>query len=163
MDSLRDMSISDLLDLHMDAIKELRRRDVLRSENTPTGDFAEYLFCGAFGWKRADNAAKAFDAKGNDDTRYQIKARRLHRRNKARQLSPIRDLDGFDTLAAVLFDDTYRVTRAALIPNGVVRQRSTFIPYVNGYRFLLQDEVWDVRGVCDVTDRLHEFMLSRCS
>ena len=36
--------------------------------------------------------------------RDRIKGRRLHARNGSRQLSAIRDLDGFDMLAAVLFD-----------------------------------------------------------
>ena len=40
-----------------------------------------------------------------------------------RQLSAIRDVEGFDALAAVLFDHQYRVFRAALIPGVVVRER----------------------------------------
>ena len=108
---------------------ELRTRDVLRSENNPTGDLAEFLFCKAYGWTQASNSEKGFDATDGAGTRYQIKGRRLnrHRRDKSRQLSAIRDFKGFDFLAAVLFDHDYRVERAALIPRAVVRGLSTRI------------------------------------
>ena len=78
-----------------------------------SGDFAEYLFCAAYGWAQASNSEKGFDAIGNDGN--QVKGRRITIRNSSRQLSAIRDLDGFDTFAAVLFDDLYRVVRAAMI------------------------------------------------
>lgn len=135
-------------------MEELRGRDVLRSANNPTGDLAEYLFCTAFGWAQGANSAKAFDATGDDGIRYQIKGRRVHRRNKSRQLSAIRELNGFDVLAAVLFDNDYRIMRAALIGVAVVRDRSTYIAHTNSHKFLLRDDVWDAPGVTDVTDYL---------
>ena len=156
MDNLRIKSISELLALHAAIMEELRVREVLRSANNPTGDLAEYLFCSAFGWAQENNSAKAFDATGHDGKRYQIKGRRIHHRNRSRQLSAIRDLDGFDVLAAVLFDDDYRVMRAALILLAVVHERSTYIEHTNSHKFLLRDAVWDAPGVEDVTARLQE-------
>ena len=152
--TLRDKPIFELLALHAAIMEELRARNVLRSANNPTGDLAEYLFCAALGWTQEANSAKAFDATGDDGTRYQIKGRRLHHRNKSRQMSAIRDLDGFDVLAGILFDDDYRVMRAALIPAAVVRDRSTYIAHTNSHKFLLRDDVWDAPGVIDVTDCL---------
>lgn len=154
MGNLHNRSIRELLALHAAVMEELRVREVLRSANNPTGDLAEYLFCAAFGWAQENNSAKAFDATDDGGTRYQIKGRRIHRRNKSRQLSAIRDLDGFDILAAVLFDDEYLIIRAALIPATVVRDRSTYIEHTNSHKFLLRDGVWDGSGVIDVTDRL---------
>ena len=155
--NLKAQSICELLALHAALLEELRARGVLRSENNPTGDLAEYLFCSAYGWQRYSNSEKALDATGEDGTRYQIKGRRPTRRNQSRQLSAIRDLDGFDVLAAVLFDELYRVERAALIPVGVVRLYSTFTAHTNSYRFLLRDEVWDADQVIDATTRLRAF------
>ncbi|WP_299442417.1 hypothetical protein [uncultured Rhodospira sp.] len=152
--SLSDKSVPDLLALHAAVMEELRARGVLRSANGPTGDLAEFLFCKAFGWKPAANSVKAFDATGEDGTRYQIKGRRLHRRNRSRQLSAIRDLDGFHFLAGVLVDDDYRVVRAALIPVAIVRERANYITHTNSHKFMLRDEVWVIPGVTDVTDRL---------
>jgi hypothetical protein len=154
MDSLDNRSVAELLALHVAIMEELRARNVLRSANNPTGDLAEYLFCSAFGWAQENNSAKAFDAIGKDGTRYQIKGRRIHRRNGSRQLSAIRNPDGFDTLAAVLFNDDYRILRAALIPAAVVRDHSKFIEHTNSHKFLLRDAIWDETDVLDATEQL---------
>ena len=154
MDDLKRASVSHLLEMHTSIMDELRHRGVLRSANNPTGDLAEHLFCTAFGWEQAPNAEKGFDASDVNSVRYQIKGRRLHKHNKSRQLSAIRDPNGFDVLAAVLFDDNYRVTRAALIPQKVVKQRSTYLHYTNSHKFILRDNVWDDPEVLDVTQNL---------
>lgn len=133
-------------------MRELRGRGIVRSENNPTGDLAEFLFCHTFDWQRAANSEKGFDAKDQNGKRYQIKGRRIHSRNRSScQLSAIRDLNGFDTLAAVLFDDSYRVLRAALIPCGIVRAKSKYVKHTNSYRFTLTDEIWNENRVVDVT------------
>jgi hypothetical protein len=73
---------AELLTMHAAIMEELRGRNVLRS---------------------ATNSVKGYDALDDAGTRYQVKGRRIHQRNKSRQLSAIRDLDGFDVLAVVLF------------------------------------------------------------
>ncbi len=158
VDHLENETLSELLFLHVSIIGELRKRGVLRSENNPTGDLAEYLFCHAFGWKQAPNSQKGFDAKSEDGTRYQIKGRRLNNRNPSRQVSQIRDFDAFDFLAAVLFDHYYRIMRAALIPAAVVKDCSVYVEHTSSYRFMLQDNVWDIPGVRDVTKEIDEIL-----
>lgn len=153
LSNLSPLTVAQLLTLHSEIGEELRTRGIVRSANNPTGDLAEYLFCTAFGWQQAPNSERGFDAIGGDGTRFQIKGRRIHRRNPSRQLSAIRDLDGgrFDVLAGVLFDDDFHVKRAALIPHIVVVERSTYIPHTNSNRFMLRDDVWLAPGVIDVT------------
>lgn len=153
MRDLDQVSAAELLAIHAQVSEELRTRGIVRSANNPTGDLAEYLFCTAFGWKQAPNSERGFDATGQDGVRYQIKGRRVHRRNPSRQRSAIRDLAGghFDVLAGVIFDDDFRVVRAALIPRGVVEKRSTFVAHTNSHKFLLRDDVWEAQGVQDVT------------
>jgi hypothetical protein len=154
MDLLANRSIAELLALHAAIMEELRARNVLRSANNPTGDLTEYRFCSAFGWAQENNSAKAFDTTDEDGMRYQIKGRRIHRRNGSRQLSAIRDPYGFDILAAVLFDDSYRILRAALIPAAVVRDHLKFMEHTNSHKFMLRDAIWDATGVIDVTGQL---------
>lgn len=152
-DHMKSMSVAELLVLHAQIGEELRDRGVVRSANNPTGDLAEYLFCRAFGWKQAPNSERGYDAVGEDGTLYQIKGRRIHRRNKSRQLSAIRDIEGghFHVLAGVLFDDDFNVMKAALIPVAFVVEKSTFIARTNSNRFMLRDDVWTTPGVRDVT------------
>ncbi len=159
--NLADLAPRELLALHARVSDELRARGVTRSANNPTGDLAEYLFCKAFGWKLADNSHPNIDALGPDGVRYQIKGRRMTRFNKSRQLSAIRDLDGrhFDFIAGVLFNEDYKVFRAALIPHAVAVARSTFVERTNSYKFLLHDDVWNAPGVRDVTRELAAIIL----
>ncbi|MEQ1938048.1 hypothetical protein ABMA46_07330 [Mesorhizobium sp. CN5-321] len=155
-DRLKPLSVAELLVLHAQVGEELRGRGVVRSANNPTGDLAEYLFCRAFGWRQAPNSERGYDAIGSDGTRYQIKGRRIHRRNKSRQLSAIRDIGGghFDVLAGVLFDDDFNVMKAALIPIAFVIERSTYIAHTNSNKFMLRDDVWTAPGVSDVTAKI---------
>lgn len=158
---LEEMKVAALLKLHAEINEQLRARGVVRSANSPTGDLAEYLFCKAFGWQQASNSVRGYDATDSKGTRYQIKARRVHRRNKSRQLSAIRDLasGNFDILAGVLFDDHYNVMRAALIPRTVIEARSRYIAYTNSNNFMLHDEIWLLDGVEDVTDEIRAVAL----
>lgn len=153
MRKLASLTVTELLALHARIGEELRGRGVVRSANSPTGDLAEHLFCLAFGWEQAANSAKGYDALGPDGIRYQIKGRRIHRRNRSRQLSAIRDIDGdhFDILAAVLFDDEFSVIRAALVPRAIVKERSVYVGHTNSNKFVLRDEIWNASGVRDVT------------
>ena len=154
MDNLKALSIAELLRLHVGINEELRYRKVMRGENNPTGDLAEFLFCCCYSWEQAGNSEKAFDAKDDQGNRYQIKGRRLNKYNPSRQLSAIRSLDGFETLAAVLFDHEYRVSRAALIPKEVICNHSTHVKHDNKWNFILTDKVWTLSNVKDVTDKL---------
>lgn len=149
----KELTVPELLALHAQIGEELRARSVVRSANNPTGDLAEYLFCTAFGWTQAPNSERGYDATGPDGLRYQIKGRRVHKRNPSRQLSAIRDLAGrhFDVLGGVIFDDDFRVVRAALIPHDVVVARSTYVAHTNSHRFILRDDIWEAPGVRDVT------------
>lgn len=147
---VEDLSTRELLDLYVDIQDQFRQRGVSRSANALTGNLAEYIFLETFGWKPAKPSQKGFDAKG-DGIRYQIKARRFSRAGGTRQMGAIRDLDGFDVLAVVLFDRRYSVVVAALIPAAVVRKQATYVSHTNSYRFMFDDSVLDSDGVINVT------------
>jgi hypothetical protein len=149
-------TVLELLRAHGTVLDELRRREILRSANSPISDYAELLFCRAFEWTRAGNSAAGYDATDAAGQRYQIKARRITEAPGARQLSAIRNLAGdpFDQLAAVLFSSDFSIHRAALIPVDVVRARVRRSAHTNSDVLHLRDEVWTARGVVDVTDRM---------
>jgi hypothetical protein len=131
---------------------ELRALGVLRSENA-LDDFTEFWVSGALRLDLAANSAKGFDAVDGKGVRYQIKGRRPTKGNPSRQLSALRDLDAapFDYLVGVLFNADCTVMRAALIPLAVVQRLATFIPRANNWRFRLEDAVWAIPGVIDLT------------
>jgi hypothetical protein len=156
MEKLKTLSVIELLKLHAAVLDELRLREIIRSSNGPSGDYAEILFSRAFGWNLENNSSAGYDAVDESRTRFQIKCRRVTAKNPSRQMSALRNLlsDPFDTLAAVLLDREFTVLRAALIPISVVIEKSTFTKHVNAHRFILRDSVWSLPGVIDVTDEL---------
>jgi hypothetical protein len=112
------LTVRELLSDYGAILDELRRREIVRSSNSPLSDYAELLFCKAFAWSRENNSAAGHDATDGAGIRYQIKGRRLTRHNASRQMSAIRNLDNtpFDHLAGVLVDEAFQVIRAAIIP-----------------------------------------------
>lgn len=155
-DALKSLTVAELLCLYGEVLDELRGRQVVRSSNNPLSDYAERLFCDAFGWTQKRNSAAGYDATDNDGKRYQIKARRLTSFNRSRQLSAIRKLDGdpFDALAGVLVDERFQVLRACLVPVAVVRQRAARVEHTNSWKFMLVDDVWTSPDVRDVTEEI---------
>lgn len=156
-DELCKSTTSELLKLYTSVLGELRRREVVRSSNNPVADYSELLFCLAFGWTREGNSKSGHDA-FDGEIRYQIKGRRPTVHNSSRQLSAIRKMEGspFDFLAGVIFADDFIVHRAALVPIETVRERARWSKHVNGWLFNLDDAVWALPGVKDVTTKLRE-------
>jgi hypothetical protein len=156
MIDLTAVPVSALLELHGDVLSELRRRNVVRSANNPTGDYGELLFSRAFGLTLNSNSSADADAVDADGIRYQIKCRRLQTSAGSRQLGFIRRLPErpFDRLAAVLLDNRYRVLRGAVIPFEVVQPRAAYVDSVKAWKFMLRDSVWELPDVVDATAEL---------
>lgn len=132
---IKKLSIHGLLALHCDALGELQNRGVLRTMNNPTGDYAEWLVSQAFGLSLAGNSVSDYDAISESGKKIQIKARRVTPTSKSRQLSAMRNLDaeGFDELVVVIFDESFHVAEAYLIPHSVVCEYASYRAHVNGH------------------------------
>lgn len=152
---LSDLTVPELLALYTGVLDELRARGTVRSSNNPVGDYAELLFCHAFGWSREGNSKKGHDAVDASGIRYQIKSRRPTVHNASRQVSALQKIDEgrFEVLAGVVFNEDFTVHRAALVPHGTVLERAKFVDGW-GWRFHLQDSLWAIPGVRDVTEEL---------
>lgn len=151
-------TVAQLLSDYASILDELRDRQIVRSANNPLSDYAELLFCNAYGWEREGNSASGHDAIDTSGARYQIKARRVTPHNRSRQLSAIRNLDKrpFDFLAGLLVDRKFKIIRAALIPISIIDENSDHVAHTNSWKFLLRDNVWQMDGVVDVSDKLRE-------
>jgi hypothetical protein len=152
---LKPISALELLQLNAATISELKRRGVIRTKNKPTGDYAEYLFCTAFGWSQEGNSTKSHDAVSHDGTTYQIKARHFSGKKSSRQLGSIRSFE-FDYLAAVLFREDYTVERAIIIPVTSIKGRTHRSTHTNSDLLILEDHVWNWPGIQDVTENLRQ-------
>jgi hypothetical protein len=96
------------------------------------------------------------DAVDLDDKRYQIKGpppdagKPVARAGR----NPRHDGATLDFLAGLLFDESFGVYRAALIPHAVVMERARFVARSNSHKFLLRDDIWDAPDVRNVTSEL---------
>ncbi|MCA0275573.1 MAG: hypothetical protein LCH86_06190 [Proteobacteria bacterium] len=155
-DYIRHASVRDLLLMQAEVLNELRDRQIVRTSNSPLGDYAELLFATAFGWDLRNNSSDGYDAVDAAGMRYQIKSRRITSWNASRQLSALRRLPeaNFDILAAVLFDESFRVMKAVLVPHAIVLAGAKRVEHTNSWRFLLHDRVWAAQGAYDVTQEI---------
>jgi hypothetical protein len=147
------MPTSALLALYGSILAELRARDIVRSQNPPAADYAEWLVWKAFGGTLAPKSAKGWDVRTDDGTHLQVKARVLADAafNRSVQLSFVRSWT-FDQLAVVFFRSDYSVGRAVLLPTQVVRDSARRAAYVSGDKVVITSEL--LRQGVDVTVRL---------
>lgn len=157
LNSFENYSVVELLTTHNTVLDELRRRQIIRSANNPTGDYTEWLTAQKLGLRLSKNSAKGYDAT-DDQTglRYQIKGRRLSSTNKSTQLGVIRNLERceFDFVIAVVFNVDWQVKCAAKIPHAVVAGSAKHRAHVNGHVLHVRPSLFEIPGVEDVTGML---------
>lgn len=148
-------STSELLASYREVLAELRRREIVRTGNAPTGDYAETLVKVAFSGELAPNSEKSWDVLTPRGEKLQVKSRLLDdpTKSKQRQLSPIRSW-GFDFLVIVLFDSTYRIWKATKVPVELVRGTGTHSDWVNGELIVARDSLMNHAQAKDLTDVL---------
>ncbi len=151
--NLEELKTNQLFSLYRRVLSELERRRVTRSANNPVADYAEQLAAKTLGLRLASKSTKGYDANDEDGKRYEVKCRHLSARNPSRQLSPFRALDDyhFDFLVGIIFEPDYSVKRACLVPHAVVLQNATHRAHVNGFILHLNDNIWQLEGVKDLT------------
>ncbi len=144
----------ELLAQYAATLVELRRRGVLRTNNAPFGDYAEWLLHRALGGALANStSAKSYDLTLQDGRRVQVKARLVSDPPSRGQLqtSPFRSWD-FELAALMLFRrDSYAPTLAVLAPVPVLRAYAQHRKHVNGDVIFIRPPLTTAPEVIDVT------------
>jgi len=160
---LKSLGSLELLRMHAAILGALKEKQILRTTNTPTGDYAEWLVArwmeevgriDATGGGLVTNSHKGYDIIDREKMRYQVKGRRLTSQNQSRELGVVRDLndDNFDYLIAVVFEEDWDVKVAAQIPVEILRSMSNPIKSrINGHKFCLSDKLLEAVGVTLIT------------
>ena len=153
--NLKKATIGELLALSRQVLVELRQRNVIRTTNAPTGDYAEWLVWRVVKGALEPNSKRSWDLVTPDGERLQIKARVVvdPRDRGQRQLSPFRSWD-FDAAVIVLFDDEFKVWKAACLPTADLRNQARHSRHVNGELVFATDDV--LKEAEDWTDRLRK-------
>jgi hypothetical protein len=153
---LSTFSDSGLFSLYRAILAELKSRGVIRTENAPVGDYAEYLVATALGGKLAPNSEKSWDVLAKDGEKLQVKARVVSDPPEPGQLqlSPFRSFD-FDSAVIVLLAATdYSVSRASKLPRGMVEAAASYREHVNGRILFARKEIMDHANATDLTATL---------
>lgn len=150
---LSTFSESDLFSFYRAIMGELKTRGMIRTENAPAGDYAEYLVATALGGQLPHNSEKSWDVRGNDGEKLRVKARVVSVPAKPGQLqlSPFRSFD-FDFAVIVLLSATdYAVSRASKVPRHVIESSATYRQNVNGKVLFARPEIMGHPDATDLT------------
>lgn len=160
---LSTVSDSGLFSLYRAILSELKSRGVIRTENAPVGDYAEYLVAAALGGQLAPNSEKSWDVLGNEGEKLQVKARVVSEPAEPGQLqlSPFRSFD-FDSAVIVLLSAAdYAVARASKVPRHVVETSAVYRQHVNGKVLFARAEIMGHPDATDLTAILRAAQNSR--
>lgn len=112
-------------------MRELRLREIIRTNNNPVGDIAEAIVASHYKGERGSFSQAGWDVLTPKGERIQVKALRQTATGKRRNLSPIRDAD-YDSVVIVLFDEDFRVTEGLKLTREVVGELFEHRAHVNG-------------------------------
>ncbi|CAH6812731.1 conserved hypothetical protein [Vibrio chagasii] len=154
--NLSELSEKDLLRLQASATNELLRRNVVRTQNNPLGDYTEWLVAKALGLELQSNSQAGYDGTDSDGIRYQIKGRRVTPKNQSRQLSAIRNYEekDFDVLVAVIYDENFDIIEAVQCPHEVIADYATYRSHVNAHILILKGPVLSDSRVQSIASKL---------
>lgn len=140
-------------------MRELRVRDVVRTNSNPAGDIAEAIVAAHYRGERGGFSQAGWDVRTPSGERIQVKSMRTTATTKRRNVSPIRDSD-YDSVVIVIFDEDFRVLEGLKISRAVVEELFAVRPYLNGRVILVGKTLRDDPRVesVDLSDtalRLH--------
>ena len=126
-----DRSTPELLRDWAAIMRELRARDVVRTNNNPVGDIAEAIVAEHYGGERGSFSQAGWDVRTLQGERIQVKAMRQTAGAKRHNVSPIRDRD-YDFVVIVILDEDFVVTEGLRLSRDVVEELFDHRDYVNG-------------------------------
>lgn len=149
---LKGLSAKELLQHHTLIIDELKSRHVVRTSNSPLGDYTEWLVAKALHLDLSVPSKSGYDAIASSGEKYQIKGRRINPKTKSCQLSAIRkyDVHDFDILAVVIFDLNYSIIHAILIPHAVIGEYATYKSHVNAHILHINDNILSDKRISNI-------------
>lgn len=143
---IKEKSPIELMNLYAGILAELNDRKVVRTYNSPVGDYAEWLVAEKLGFVLMDNSQKGYDAYDpGTGLRYQIKSRweRGVATTQSRELNVIRNYDDnqFDFLIIVIFNGHFGIKEAYMLPHNIIKLYARYNKHQNGYILIANGDV----------------------
>lgn len=151
--NLDELKPIELLQLQANATTELKRREIVRTNNNPLGDYTEWLVKNMMNLKLSANSKAGYDAISDAGVTYQIKGRKVTPDNPSRQLSAIRNYaeKDFDWLIAVIFDKDFNVLNAYLLPHEIIGDYYPHRNHVNARVVVMSGAILQDKRVMEIT------------
>jgi hypothetical protein len=149
------LSARELLGAFAAIMRELRTREIVRTNNNPIGDIAEAIVAEHYGGERGSFSQSSWDVRLPSGQRLQVKALRQTTNGTRRNLSPIRSTD-YDAVVVVVFDEDFHVVEGLRISRSTVEELFAHRAYVNGRIITLTQRLRDHPEVerLDLSDAL---------
>lgn len=140
---LKGKSQEYLLGLYAELLLYLKNLKTIRTTNSPTGDYAEYIACKLFKLKPAPNSTKSYDAKDRLGKKYQVKSRRITQHNKSHLLGVIRGLKqaDFNYLVVVIFNEDFTLSKVYKMPKNIVAKYARYSKHQNGHLLTMKGAI----------------------
>lgn len=154
---MNEEEIIEKLKNYAEILNSLHSVGIIRTYNSPVGDYAEWLVSVKLGLERQENSTKGFDALDKETgLRYQIKSRWMHPGKNSRQLNVIRNYDKkhFDFVVAVIFGVNFDVEEAYLIPHEIIKKYFRYNKHQNGIVITLTNHFISDSQVKDIKEKL---------
>lgn len=132
---LTALGVRDLLKLDAAVIEELRRRELVRTNNKPLGDIAEAVVYEARGGILEPNSTRSHDITAPDGQRIQVKA--MGPRSAGTQTFSVFRSTDFTTAVFLIFDVDFNLTEAREVTAADIEQ-TRIIAHTNGRASTLQ-------------------------
>lgn len=156
---LSEMPTDEILNLYAMILIELKKRNITRTSNNPVADYAERIVADKLSLKLMPNSHSGYDAVGDNNLRYQIKARRKTRQNSSKLPSVFRNLEqrDFDYLVGILFQEDFSLDKAYLIPYETVKKYAGYSEHRHGHILHLKGEILLDKNTQEITDLFNNF------
>lgn len=154
---MNEKEIKEKLKAYAEILDSLYTSGIVRTYNSPVGDYTEWLVSNKLGLELQNNSAAGFDALDKENgLRYQIKGRWVNPKNQRKQLSVIRDYEKFpfDYLIAVIFSFDFEITEAYLIPYEIIKKYFSYNKHLNGILITLTNKLISDPQVKDIKSKL---------
>lgn len=155
---LLDKTPTQLMNMYAEILTELKSRNIVRTYNSPVGDYAEWLVSNKLNLILEKNSQKGYDAYDTEKKeRYQIKSR-WERGNpcvQSRELNVIRNYEEnqFNYLVIVIFDADFNVKEAYQLPHDMISQYARYSKHHNGHILIAMGRVLEDPRVINLTAR----------
>jgi hypothetical protein len=140
--NLKRATIGELLALSRQVLVKLRSRDVIRTTNAPTGDYAEWLVQrvvkGTFGVEVKSKLGRHDAERG--PLAGQGTGSRRHQEPRPTSVVSVPVL-GLPFAVIVLFDDDFKVRKAACLSAEQLKAVARYAKHVNGHLVFATDEL----------------------